>query len=324
LNSTHDIHKKAQVTLNADSLRLIRRYLASSKVAEEFSLREDLRFALEEFLAESDIRSESSLFTMLHNMVPYITVLNLLILPPAAWYLFRSVFTFRQLFFIILLISFTVSCYFTYARRYQEVLAQRFERIEKNSKQGTCTPKGLLSEAYNVLLSYVMIKGKSECLQSYEDMLIEPIWLVDPLQVIAEVLTSFILTPLSVAGSHFNKFFNDFFINTPIHLALLKGLFLVFLLFYLTGYRIRTILATIEPAVTPLRNYMRLSRHALKHEDRRLEVLPTPQNAIQANTAEESDMIIDEVKSCGNREFLDEDAAIAMEMGGDTSEEECE
>lgn len=79
-------------------------------------------------------------------------------------------------------------------------------------------------------------------------MLIEPIFLIDPLQVIAEVIANVFFSPLSVAGSHLNKFFNDFFVNTPIHLALFKGLFLVLLLFYLTGYRIKTLLATIEPA----------------------------------------------------------------------------
>lgn len=78
-------------------------------------------------------------------------------------------------------------------------------------------------------------------------MLIEPILLVDPLQVIGEVIANFFFSPLSVIGTHLNKFFHDFFINTPIHLAIFKGLFLVLLLFYLTGYRIRTLLATIEP-----------------------------------------------------------------------------
>jgi len=71
---------------------------------------------------------------------------------------------------------------------------------------------------------------------------------VDPLQILGEVVTSFFLSPLTIAGSHFNKFFNDFFINTPFPLTILKSAFLIVLLFYLSGYRIRTLIATIEPA----------------------------------------------------------------------------
>ena len=68
-------------------------------------------------------------------------------------------------------------------------------------------------------------------------MLIEPLLLVDPLQVFGEVITNFIMSPLSVVGVHLNKFFNDFFVDTPIFLAVFKIIFLLIFLFYLTGYR---------------------------------------------------------------------------------------
>lgn len=79
-------------------------------------------------------------------------------------------------------------------------------------------------------------------------MLVEPFLLVDPLQVFGEVVTNFLMSPLSVVGIHLNKFFNDFFIDTPILLSGIKLIFIVLVLFYLSGYRIRTIFGTIEPA----------------------------------------------------------------------------
>uniref|UniRef100_A0A915EMS9 Uncharacterized protein n=1 Tax=Ditylenchus dipsaci TaxID=166011 RepID=A0A915EMS9_9BILA len=49
------------------------------------------------------------------------------------------------------------------------------------------------------MLSYVRIKGKSECLQSFEDVLIEP-FLVDP----------------AVAGIHFNNFSTTSSLTLPL------------------------------------------------------------------------------------------------------------
>uniref|UniRef100_A0A915ER74 Chloride channel CLIC-like protein 1 n=1 Tax=Ditylenchus dipsaci TaxID=166011 RepID=A0A915ER74_9BILA len=134
-----DIYKMAHVTLSTENLRLIKKYLASTKISDEFSLREDIRFALENFIVEADHRSESSLFSMLHSILPYVTMLNILILPVALMVVVRSIFSVRQLLLVVLVGSFFVSCYFTYARKYQEILAQRFERVERKL-QDHCTP----------------------------------------------------------------------------------------------------------------------------------------------------------------------------------------
>jgi len=44
-----------QVSLSLEDLSVLRRYLQSEKTIEEFGLREDLRFALENFLVEVSI-----------------------------------------------------------------------------------------------------------------------------------------------------------------------------------------------------------------------------------------------------------------------------
>uniref|UniRef100_A0A1I8BPY3 Nuclear cap-binding protein subunit 2 n=1 Tax=Meloidogyne hapla TaxID=6305 RepID=A0A1I8BPY3_MELHA len=46
------VFKKAQVALSVEDLSVLRRYLQSERTVEEFGLREDLRFALENFLIE--------------------------------------------------------------------------------------------------------------------------------------------------------------------------------------------------------------------------------------------------------------------------------
>ncbi|KAL7074731.1 hypothetical protein ACQ4LE_005798 [Meloidogyne hapla] len=220
------VFKKAQVALSVEDLSVLRRYLQSERTVEEFGLREDLRFALENFLIEADVRSQNSIFALLHSMLPYLMLLNLLLILPASIILIRWVCSFRRLCFVVFVSAFGLSYYFAYIRKYQEVLAQRFERANWDGSKHPCTPRGLMSEAFDVLLSYVTIKDKSDCLKSYEDILIEPILLVDPLQVLAEVLSNFVLSPFSIAGLHLNRFFIKFFENTPIHFALLMAVLL--------------------------------------------------------------------------------------------------
>ncbi|KAL3078218.1 hypothetical protein niasHS_012105 [Heterodera schachtii] len=229
LNDSGSIFKKAQVTLSQHDLSVMRRYLDTEKAVEEFGLREDLRAALENFLVESDIRSDHSLFTFLHNLLPYIMLLNVILLIPAALFFLRSTVSTQKLVTFLLLSTFCWSCYATYMRKYQEILAERFLRTDAVFRRegGVCSPQGLLSEAFDVMLSYVRIKQKSECLKAYEDELIAPLWQVDPLQVIAEVLSNFFLGGLPASGTHLNLFFNNFFVDTPFHLALVKMLFAI-------------------------------------------------------------------------------------------------
>ncbi|CAK5122865.1 unnamed protein product [Meloidogyne enterolobii] len=225
-DTNQPVFKKAQVALSVEDLSVLKRYLQSEKTVEEFGLREDLRFALENFLVEADVRSQNSILALLHSILPYLMLLNLLLVLPASIILIRWVCSFRRLCFVVFVSAFGISYYFAYIRKYQEVLAQRFERANWDSSKHSCTPRGLMSEAFDVLLSYVTIKDKSDCLKSYEDMLIEPILLVDPLQVLAEVLSNFVLSPFSIAGLHLNRFFIRFFENTPIPLALLMAVLL--------------------------------------------------------------------------------------------------
>lgn len=52
LNSSENVYRKADVYLSTENLHIIKRYLSSQKATEEFGLREDLRFTLEDFIIE--------------------------------------------------------------------------------------------------------------------------------------------------------------------------------------------------------------------------------------------------------------------------------
>lgn len=83
-------------------------------------------------------------------------------------------------------------------------------------------------------------------------MLIEPFVEINLLQLFGEVMTSFFISPLGVAGSSFNRFFRDFFMDTPFHILLLQTFLLVLFLFCVFGYKFRTILWSVEPSFAPV------------------------------------------------------------------------
>ncbi|KAI6191454.1 Chloride channel CLIC-like protein 1 [Aphelenchoides bicaudatus] len=240
-----DVNKFARVYLSKSNVNTLLEYLNSQRHSEEIALREKLRFALENFIIAEEQADESGFLLALRRLVPFIIILNVIFLPLSIMSVLRKLVGPRQFIGFFLVATFCLSYYFTYIRKYQEVLADRFLRV--HSPNDACSPKGLISEAFGVLLTYVRIKGKDQCLQKYEDMLVEPFLLVDPLQVFGEVVTNFLMSPFSVVGIHMNKFFNDFFVDTPIYLTAVKLVFIVFVLFYLSGYRFRSLFFTIEP-----------------------------------------------------------------------------
>ncbi|VDN02773.1 unnamed protein product [Thelazia callipaeda] len=86
----------------------------------------------------------------------------------------------------------------------------------------------------------------------YQDLYVDALYEIAPLDVIFEVFTSFIFTPLGVFGRHLNTFFFEFYHETPLLITVVKTLtlfsLLIFLFFWLGGYRLRTLVATVEPA----------------------------------------------------------------------------
>uniref|UniRef100_A0A914C2Z8 Chloride channel CLIC-like protein 1 n=1 Tax=Acrobeloides nanus TaxID=290746 RepID=A0A914C2Z8_9BILA len=262
------IYKKAYVVLSDDNFDAIRRYLSSQKVVEEIALRERVRVALDGFLVVDNSYDEASWLNLFHRFLPYLLILNCILLFPALLIVIKSVLTIKQLIWFVFSALFWISFYFTYRMRYQEILARRVYTLQKNSAN-VCEPGSFVGEAWNALLGLVKIKDKDECLRKFEDHLIEPLYELNPLDVVAEVLTNFILTPLKGIGHHTNAFFNEFFRDTPLWLTVIKLGFLlvvvILLFFFFSNYRIRTILATFEPGATPLLDYLPSRRSLLAY-----------------------------------------------------------
>ncbi|KAI6243941.1 Chloride channel CLIC-like protein 1 [Aphelenchoides fujianensis] len=190
VRSSAAVDRHAHVRLSEVQMTVVRSYLGSQKENEEVGLRERLRDVLENFLIRDDVGD--GLFVHLVRWLPTLCLLNVIVLPLAALIILRKITSLRVFLGFFLISSFCCSYYFT-----------RFSRSDVSNN--SCAPQGLVAEAVDVLLSYVRIKGKNRCLQQYEDMLIEPFLLVDPLQVFGEVVTSFLMSPFSVLGLHLNK-----------------------------------------------------------------------------------------------------------------------
>uniref|UniRef100_A0A914ZCJ7 Chloride channel CLIC-like protein 1 n=1 Tax=Parascaris univalens TaxID=6257 RepID=A0A914ZCJ7_PARUN len=250
INEVTYVDRLASVYLNANDVETVRRYLNSE--GESISLREQVRVILEQFIVQQDLYSEPSFPIRLGTAIsPYLPLLNLCLLVPAVIILLSSRHSSQSLFFMVFSTAFLISLFIVYNRKYQENVAARIAR-SKMAIADHCKPKGLLSEALNILGGFVFIKGKSECLQYHEDLFIDPLYEISPLDVVCDVLSNFIFTPLGVFGRHFNLFFNEFYRDSPIPLVFVKTVLFIFLtisiLFWACGYRLRTIFATLEPA----------------------------------------------------------------------------
>ncbi|CAD5228790.1 unnamed protein product [Bursaphelenchus okinawaensis] len=249
------VMKDASVYLSLTNVRLLKDYLENYE-NNDVHVRERMRSALSGFIIEA--QDQTPIFMRyLQPYQPYLILLNISILPIAVLFIIRRIMSPRQLLMILFMWAFCVSFCFTYARKYKEKLAERYERSEGD----TCIKnKSFLGEVSDVLLGYLRIKGKSDCLKKYEDILIEPILLIDPLATFGEVLANFFLSPLEVSGKMMNKFFNDFFVDTPLPLAVFKVIFLFLLLFFFMGYRLRTLFFSVEPVFRPQNENLRIEQ----------------------------------------------------------------
>uniref|UniRef100_A0A1I8ETE7 Chloride channel CLIC-like protein 1 n=1 Tax=Wuchereria bancrofti TaxID=6293 RepID=A0A1I8ETE7_WUCBA len=132
-------------------------------------------------------------------------------------------------------------------------IAARMSRAEKSIAE-KCKANNFFSTAMNMVSGLFVFKGEDECEQHYKDLYVNPIYEISLLDVICEVLSNFIFTSLGVFGRHFNIFLNEFLRDSPLHFIVVKTITLFFLivllLFWLGSYRIRTFMATIEPAGT--------------------------------------------------------------------------
>ncbi|VDP13797.1 unnamed protein product [Onchocerca flexuosa] len=208
------VDRTVEIYLDADSLVILKKYLNSKD--ETITMREQVREIMEELIVPQHYEDRSFVKHAFDMIVSFLPLLNSVLLAPAL-----------------------------------ANIAARMSRAEKSLTE-KCKADNFLSTALDIVSGLFVFKRENECEQHYKDLYVDPIYEIAPLEVISEVLSNFIFTSLGVFGRHFNIFFNEFFRDSPLHFIILKAITFFFLivvfLFWLGGYRIRTLMATVEPS----------------------------------------------------------------------------
>ncbi|KHJ90986.1 hypothetical protein OESDEN_09155 [Oesophagostomum dentatum] len=176
---------------------------------------------------------------------PWISVLNMMILPPALFFVLRnvmgSVMSSRSLMSCIVLVFFIVSMITTYNRMYQQKLAHRMAEAMQR-KEDACAPSSLLEQSLEYLSSFVTFRKKSSCVSFIESQTVSIVAEISLLDVFSDVLSNSVFGILGNLGRHTNRFFREFYENVPLPAMLLMTATLIFL-----TVRIKTPLFTFEP-----------------------------------------------------------------------------
>uniref|UniRef100_A0A1I7VWN9 Chloride channel CLIC-like protein 1 n=1 Tax=Loa loa TaxID=7209 RepID=A0A1I7VWN9_LOALO len=251
IDKTKRVDRTVEVYLDADSLVVLRKYLNSKD--ETITVREQVREILEIMIVPQHYEDVSSVKRAFDKIVTFLPLLNVMLLIPALMILYRNHFSIRSFIWFFFIVSFIVSVFNTFHKKYQANIAARMSRARKSLTE-KCKADNFFTSAMNVVSGLFLFKGENECEQHYKDLYVEPIYEIAPLDVICEVLSNFVFTSLGVFGRHFNTFFNEFFRDSPLHFIIVKTItfffLIVVLLFWLGGYRMHTFMATIEPAGT--------------------------------------------------------------------------
>ncbi|VDM10070.1 unnamed protein product [Wuchereria bancrofti] len=217
IDKTKRVDRIVEVYLDGDSLAVLKKYLNSKD--ETITVREQVREVLERMIVPQHYEDISSVKRTFDMVVTFLPLLNAALLIPA------------------IVVN----------------IAARMSRAEKSIAE-KCKANNFFSTAMNMVSGLFVFKGEDECEQHYKDLYVNPIYEISLLDVICEVLSNFIFTSLGVFGRHFNIFLNEFLRDSPLHFIVVKTITLFFLivllLFWLGSYRIRTFMATIEPAGT--------------------------------------------------------------------------
>ncbi|WKX98065.1 hypothetical protein Q1695_013619 [Nippostrongylus brasiliensis] len=236
--------KNARISLSSLDMKVIGSYLEVDTTENEQSMREQVRSALHNMIEVYSEDSSSSLWQELLTVAqPWLSLLNMLILPPSLFFLLKSLLSSssRSFWSGMLSVFFVVSMVTTYNRLYQEKLAQRMaEAMER--KQDVCAPSSLLEQTLEYFTSFMMLRKKSPCLAFVESQTVSVVAEISLMDVFSDVLSSCVFGVLGNLGRHTNRFFREFYENVPLPVMLLMTVTLIF-----ATVRIKTPIFTFEP-----------------------------------------------------------------------------
>ncbi|KAL6736802.1 hypothetical protein Aduo_007111 [Ancylostoma duodenale] len=240
----------AKISLSSLNMKIIGSYLEMETPGNELSMREQVRGALhgmiEVYNEDTSVSAWQELLTMAQ---PWISVLNMMILPPALFFVLRNVMNSRSLLSCIVLVFFIVSMITTYNRMYQEKLALRMAEAMKR-KEDACAPNSLLEQSLEYLSSFITFRKKSSCVSFIESQTVSIVTEISLLDVFSDVLSNSVFGVLGNLGRHTNRFFREFYENVPLPAMLLMTVTLIFV-----TVRIKTPLFTFEPLLLSTLRY---------------------------------------------------------------------
>ncbi|CAJ0605682.1 unnamed protein product [Cylicocyclus nassatus] len=242
--------RKATVSLSSFNMKIVGSYLERETFEDELAVREQVRGALHGMITVDDKEDSTSMWQRLITIIqPWISLLNMMILPPAVFFILRNVMSSRSLLSSIVLLFFIVSMITTYNRMYQQKLAHRIAEAVKR-KEDACAPSTLLEQSVEYLTSFFTFRKKSSCVSFIESQTVSIVAEISLLDVFSDVLSNSLFGVLGNLGRHTNRFFREFFDGVPIPVMLLMAIILIF-----STVRIKTPLFTFEPLLlTSLRH----------------------------------------------------------------------
>ncbi|KAK0405056.1 hypothetical protein QR680_017780 [Steinernema hermaphroditum] len=258
--SSRDVSRRAVVSLSAENLATIRSYLESNNSHNQMTLREQVHTVLEDFFVAVELEEHIQGDVFIYDAAsmsshPIAIPLFAVAVLGAVIYIQRRL-TLRLFLFGVFLFCFITACTLKFIRKHQEIVSEQMLRMHESSLSDACAPAGFFGDLLSVVKGLVLIKTKSECQKFHEDMLVSPLSQINPLEIMSEVLASFFAAPLTVFARHFNQFFNEYYADTPLHIFIIKTVMLVIgsaiFFFVLSGYRLKTLFATLEPGSAPV------------------------------------------------------------------------
>ncbi|VDO84398.1 unnamed protein product [Heligmosomoides polygyrus] len=219
-----------RISLSSLNMKVIGSYLEMETMENELSMREQVRGALHNMIEYNDESSVSAWQEMLTMAQPWLSLLNMIILPPALFFLLS-----RSFWGCILSVFFVVSMVTTYNRIYQVV--PRTQAMQR--KEDACAPSTLLEQSLEYLSSFVTFRKKSSCLTFIESQTVSLVAEISLLDVFSDVISNCVFGVLGNLGRHTNRFFREFYENVPLPVMLLMTIF--------ATVRIKTPLFTFEP-----------------------------------------------------------------------------
>lgn len=234
--------RSAKISLSSLSMKIIGSYLEMENAENELAMKEQVRGALHNMIEVYEDDPSVSTWEEIVTMTrPWISLLNMIILPPAFLLLLKSIMRSRSFWTCVLSVFFIISMVTTYNRIYQEKLALRIAESMKR-REDACAPNTLLEQTFEYFSSFITFQRKSSCLSFIESQTVSIVSDISLMDVFSDVLSNSLFGVLGNLGRHTNRFFREFYENVPLPAMLLMTVTLIF-----ATVRIKTPLFTLEP-----------------------------------------------------------------------------